>query len=448
MISKVSLFEANRLYRQNGPEFARLLQQKYGNLFCIGSRLLPWLPYIYFVLDAEDSYQLLVKQKPMLEKPSIGLRMLKSSFGEGLFTNQGDHWRRQRKLMQPAFHHGQIGRYAAKIVHHTEAMLTQWQAGMTITIDDVMHALTFTIVVDALFSADASEKIPLVQQAMHNLSQGLAKQNQSILLALLPDWAPAPALRQKQRGAQALDRLVRQRIAERRVLGQADSPPDLLSTLLFTRDEDTDETMSDQQLRDELVTLYIAGHETTAVLLNWTWVLLSQHPDVATQLQAELGEVLGGRSPTFDDLPQLSVTNAIIKEVLRLYPPAWVIFREAGPGLTIRDEVILDNSAFAIFPYAVHRDDRWYEEPLAFHPARWLADIEQSLPKGAYFPFGLGPRTCIGNGFAQMEAQLILATIAQYFRLQQLNEAKMVPAMTLSFAEPVRIRLQKIETGD
>jgi len=178
-------------------------------------------------------------------------------------------------------------------------------------------------------------------------------------------------------------------------------------------------------------------------------VLLSQHPEVATELQAELAAVLSGRSPTFDDLPQLPLTNAIIKESLRLYPPAWVIFREASSDLTLRDAVIPAGGAFALFPYAVHRDERWYEEPLAFRPARWLAGLdqslrlEQSLPKGAYFPFGLGPRTCIGNGFALMEAQLILATIAQQFRLQQLCEAKTAPAITLSFAKPVQMRLQK-----
>lgn len=384
----------------------------------------------------------------LYRQPGLSRRMLQSSFGNGLFTSRGDQWRRQRKLMQPAFQHDQIGRYTEQIVRHTEAMLTGWQEGQVIAIDEVMHALTFTIVVDALFSVDASEKIILVQEAMHDLGQGLTAENQSPLLMLLPDWAPWPALRQKRRGAQALDRLVRQMIAERRALGEANSPPDLLSTLLFTRDEDTGETMSDQQLRDELVTLYIAGHETTAVLFNWTWVLLSQHPDTAAELQAELAVVLGNRSPTFDDLPHLPMTNAIIKEVLRLYPSAWFTFRETPEGLTIRDEVIPAGSVLFSFSYAVHRDDRWYEAPQNFHPARWLEEQKQSLPKGVYFPFGLGPRTCIGNGFAQMEAQLILATIAQQFRLQQLNEAKLQPSVTLSFAEPVHMRLHKMQKGE
>lgn len=443
MIPVVSVFKANRLYRQHGPEFVLLLQQQYGNLFRTRPGNKHILPYLYFVLDAEDSYQLLVKQKPMLEKPKLMNRFLGSSFGEGLFTSQGDHWRQQRQLMQPAFHHAQVGRYADQIVYHTESMLTHWQDGAKIAIDEAMHALTFTIVVDALFSADASEKIALVQQAMHDLAQGLTAQNQSILLMLLPDWVPAPALRQKRRGVQALSRLVYQMIDERRALGEANSPPDLLSTLLFTRDEETGETMSDQQLRDELVTFYIAGHETTAVLLDWAWILLSQHPDVADELQTELKTVLGNGSPTFDDLPRLPTTNAIIKEVLRLYPPAWCLFREAPPGLTIRGEAIPVGSALVLFPYVVHRDSRWYDDPLAFHPARWLNDLEKSLPRGAYFPFGLGPRTCIGNGFAQMEAQLILATIAQHFRLQQLNEAKMLPSPTLTFADPIQMQLHK-----
>lgn len=441
MIPVVPFFEVNRLYRRHGPEFVRLLQPQYGTLFQTGLRLVPGLPNLYFLLDADDIYALLVKQKPMLEKSRFTRSMLQSSFGNGLFTSRGEHWRRQRKLMQPAFHHAQIGRYATRIVQHTEAMLTTWHDGRIVAIDEAMHALTFTIAVDALFSADASQNVTLVKQAMHDLGQGLITQNQSPLLILLPEWIPLPALRQKRRGVRALNRLVQQMIAERRTLGEAASPSDLLSTLLFTRDEDSGETMSDQQLRDELVTLYIAGHETTAVLLNWTWVMLSQHPDVAATLRAELVTVLGDRSPTFDDLPQLPVTNAIIKEVLRLYPPVWFFFREAPDGLTIRGEDIPAGSTLAMFPYVIHRDSRWYDAPDTFRPARWLEGLEQSLPKGAYFPFGLGPRTCIGNGFALMEGQLILATIAQQFRLQQLNEAKMQPAPTMSLAEPVYVRL-------
>lgn len=443
MIPKVSFGQINRLFRQQGPEFVRQLQQQHGDIFYVH---LPPLPRQYFLLDAAESYQLLVKQRPMLEKSGLICRFLQSSFGNGLFTSRGELWRQQRKLMQPTFHHAQIGRYAEQMVQHTARMLANWQAGDIIAIDEAMHGLTFTIVMDALFSANTSGKTALVQQAMSDLGQGLTAQSHYPLLALLPEWFPWPVLRQKRRGTRMLDRLVVEMIAERRLLGEVDSPPDLLSTLLF-RDEATGETMSDRQLRDELVTLYIAGHETTAILLNWAWVLLAQHPDVAADVQAELETVLPGRSPTLSDLPQLPITNVIIKEVLRLYPPAWFLFRETSAELTVGSETIPAGSILFFFPYAVHRDERWYAEPQLFRPVRWLDGLEQSLPKGAYFPFGLGPRPCIGNGFAQMEAQLILAAVAQRFRLQQLNEAKLVHSATLGFAEPVRMRLHRVQRG-
>jgi cytochrome P450 len=278
---------------------------------------------------------------------------------------------------------------------------------------------------------------------MHALAQGFAAQSRSVALTLLPEWFPWPVLIQKRRGAQTLDRLVRQMIVERRRLGEADSPPDLLSMLLFTRDEETGETMSDQQIRDELVTLYIAGHETTALLLSWTWVLLAQEPERTAALQAELAAILNDRSPTFADLPRLPLTEAIIKEALRLYPPAWFISREAPAGLSVQGETIASGSILTFLPYTIQRDSRWYDDPQTFNPTRWLDGLEQSLPKGAYFPFGLGPRICIGNGFAQMEAQLILATMARHWQLQQLTEARVGPSITLSFARPVQMKIQK-----
>lgn len=442
MMPKVSFFTLNRLYRQHGPEFIGLLQQQHGDLFYVQPPL-SLIPRIYYILDPADTYDLLVKQRPMLEKPIFFTRSLGASFGNGLVTSRGDFWRRQRKLMQPTFHHAHLDRYAGRIVQYTQAMLATWQDGNVITIDEAMHALTFTIVLDALFSTSAAGTTSVVQQAMHDLTQGFAAQSRSIALTLLPEWFPWPVLIQKRRGTRTLDRLVQQMIVERRRLGKADSPPDLLSMLLFTRDEETGETMSDQQLRDELITLYIAGHETTALLLSWTWVLLAQEPGITAALQAELAAVLNDRSPNFADLPRLPITEAIIKEALRLYPPAWFISREAPAGLSVQGETIAPGSILVFIPYTIQRDSRWYDDPQTFNPTRWLDGLEQSLPKGAYFPFGLGPRICIGNGFAQMEAQLILATMAQQLQLQQLTEARVGPSVTLSFARPVQMKIQK-----
>ena len=442
MIPKISIFALNRSYRRHGPEFVARLQQQYGDLFYVRPPL-PRIPQLYFILEAAETHQLLVRHRPMLEKPALLRRTVESSFGNGLIVSQGDFWRRQRKLMQPAFHHAHLNQYTDRIVTHAQAMLATWQDDQVITIDKAMHALTFTIVMDALFSANATDTTATVQQAMRDLTEGFAAQSRSILLSLSPEWFPWPALNQKRRGARALDGVVQQMIAARQNVGASERPLDLLSTLLFTQDEDTGETMSHRQLRHELVTLYIAGHETTALLLNWTWVLLAQHPDIAAALRSELQTVLGGRPPTFDDLPALKLTKAIIQEVLRLYPPTWFMMREAAANLTIRGEAIPTGSILVFVPYAVHRNNRWYDQPQTFQPSRWLNGLEQSLPKGAYFPFGLGPRVCIGNGFALMEAQLILATIAQRFQLQQLNEAQTGPAILLGFAKPVQMRLNQ-----
>jgi cytochrome P450 len=451
MIPKISFTEMQRPYRQLGPAYLQQMQQKYGDLFYVTA---PLMPRIYLILHPQMVYDLLLKQTPMLEKSSLMRRILSSSFGNGLFTSEGDFWRRQRKLMQPMFHHARLGRFAERMVQHTLATLEGWQDGAVLVIDEAMHTLTFTIVVDALFSADVAGKTatstgdqrsPLsasvVHQAMHDLAEGLAAQSKSLPLTLLPEWIPLPALRQKRRGTRQLAQLVTQMIAERRNLGEAASPPDLLSTLLFSRDAETGESMGDEQVADELVTLYIAGHETTAVLLDWAWVLLAQNPMAETRLHEELEVALNGRPPTLADLPQLPFTNAIIKEALRLYPPAWFLFREAPAGFELAGEPIPKGSILFLYPYAVQRDGRWYDEPDAFKPERWLDDLEKKLPKGAYLPFGMGPRICIGNGFAQMEAQLLLATIAQRFRLEQLDEARMGPAATLSFAQPVRMQL-------
>ncbi|MEM7034648.1 MAG: cytochrome P450 [Chloroflexota bacterium] len=443
MIPHASLLKINRLYRQHGPDIGGILQQQYGDFFYVQS-ILPQIPRLHFILDPADTYRLLVQQKRRLEKPGPIRRMTKSSFGEGLFTSQGDLWRRQRKLIQPAFHHAHLNQYATRIVKHTETMLAQWQDGDIITIGKTMRTLTLTVVLDALFSTDATETNAPVQQAMQDLAEGFAAQSTSTLLFLLPEWFPAPVLNKKRRAAQAIDQIVQQIINDRQQLSDADRPHDLLSTLLFTQDADTGETMTHQQLRDELVTLYFAGHETTALLLSWAWVLLSQHPNIVADLQAELTTVLNGRCPTFQDLPQLALTKAIIQETLRLYPPSWFIVREVAERLEIRDYSIPTGSVLFFVPYTVQRDSRWFDNPQTFQPTRWLTGLEQSLPKGAYFPFGLGPRICIGNGFALMEAQLILATVAQRFHLQQMNEAKTKPAILLEFANPVQMQLSQI----
>ncbi|NJN54150.1 MAG: cytochrome P450 [Anaerolineae bacterium] len=440
MILQISFFELQKQFKQHGPDFVGKLQSQYGDIFRVKP---PFLPPLYFVVDPQVNYELLVKQSPPLAKPKLIRRATRSSFGNGLFTSEGALWRSQRQLMQPVFHHGRIGRFAERMIHHTEQWLAARQDGEVIEIDTEMHTLTFTIVVDALFSTTGADTA-VVAQALYDLGAGLNAQSKSVALTLLPEWSPLPALRQKQRGSQTLARLVQAMIAERRVIGEADSPPDLLSMLLFTRDAETGEHMSDQQIQDELVTLFIAGHETTAVLLAWIWVLLSKHPDTVIKLHEELARVLDGRVPTLADLLQLPITASIVKETLRLYPPAWFIFRELAEPITIEAGTMAAGSIVFMFPYTVQRDGRYFHNPTTFYPERWADGFERNLPKGAYFPFGMGSRICIGNGFASMEAQLLLAAIAQRFHLQAIDEAQIVSGVTtLGFAKSVRMRVNK-----
>lgn len=436
----ISLFTLNRLFRKYGPDLTKYFPGT-GNSFFAD---VPFIARVYFLLNPEDVHAVLVSQSKSLEKPEMLRKILQSSFGNGLFTSSGKLWRKQRKLMQPTFHHAHISQYAGRMKKHIEAMLETWSDGATRILDEDMHHLTFSIAVDSLFSTDASATSSEVAQAMNDLNVGVAAQGDSLLLQMLPEWFPVPALQKKQHGANTLTRLVNEMMAERRELGEANSPVDLLSMLLFTRDEETGETMDDSQIRDELVTLFIAGHETTAVTLGWVWALLAQHPDVEAKLHAELDSVLKGQSPTVEHLSQLTYTNQVIKETLRLYPPAWFLMRQIIEPVEINGESFSKGQLIMLIPYATHRDERYFEQADNFMPERWEGDFEHQLPRGAYFPFGTGPRVCIGNGFAMMEAQLAVATIAQHYRIELIDKAERTgKTTTLGFAHPVRVKLHR-----
>lgn len=436
----ISFNEVRRQFASQGVEFTRALQARYGDRM---KMRVPFLPPVYYLFHPDDVHETLVARAGIMNKPPFLTNVLKSSFGQGLFTSHGELWKRQRKAMQPTFHHGKLDRFAARMVEKTQTHTASWTNGTQTEIDKEMHALTFKVVMDALFNDDASEKTAPVYAAMKALGEGIAAQGASLALALLPEWLPLPAMRRKREGVATLDRMIGAMIDERERLGEAASPPDLLTLLMFTTDPDTGERMPRGQVRDELVTLFIAGHETTAVLLGWVWSLLAQHPEVETALHAELQTVLSGRAPTLADLPRLTLTGQIIKETLRLYPPAWFIMRQANEAATIGGEAIAKNGILFLLPYANQRDARWFDQPDAFIPGRWVEGYERGLPKGAYLPFGMGPRICIGNGFAMMEAQLLVATIAQKYRFEFQAVPEPVGATTtLGFKQPVPVKIR------
>jgi cytochrome P450 len=364
-------------------------------------------------------YQVLVRQADKFQKPPILKQIFSASFGNGLFFSDGDLWRRQRRLAQPAFHHKRIEAYAEAMVRFTQTRLSAWQSGQQRYIDEEMQALTLQIITDAIFHTDIKSEAEALAKAMQALATSLIEQASYPLQDSWGDWFSL--LYPKEQKIAQLDAIVYRMIQTRRQ-AKVDTG-DLISVFLAAVDEETGEPLSDRQVRDEVVTLFLAGHETTAQTLAWIWVLLAQHAQVEAKLHAELDQILSWRPPTLADLPQLTYTEAIIKETLRLYPSTWVLYREALVELELGGYLIQKGDIIWLTPYLGQRDPRYFEQPNRFWPERFLAEegetpLEKRIPRFAYYPFGGGPRTCIGNGFSTLQARLVLATIAQRFRLQ------------------------------
>jgi len=328
--------------------------------------------------------------------------------GNGLLTSDGAFWKRQRKLAAPALHAKRIASYGQTMVDLTVKMLDGWQDGARLDIAHEMTNLTMLIVAKTLFNVDTSRDAERVGAAVE-VVQSVAGP-----APLIPAWVPTPSELRKRHARHELDEIIYRLIAEWREKGVDNG--DLLSMLLLAEDDDGAH-MTDEQARDEIVTLFLAGHETTANTLNWTWTLLAQNPDVAAKLHAELDTVLGGQPPTLADLERLTYTDWVVKESMRIYPPAWIVGREAIEDVEINGYFVPKGSQVNLVFYFAHHDPRWWDEPEAFRPERFSPENEATFNKRAYTPFGGGPRVCIGNSFAMMEARLLLATIAQRYRL-------------------------------
>src|SRR6266851_895110 len=366
------------------------------------------------------------------------LRANRHVFGEGLLTSEGDFWLRQRRLAQPAFHRARIASYAATMVEYTHRMLDGWRGGEERDAHQEMMRLTLQIVGKTLFDADVERDAQEVGKSLELLLEIGANFRRTIFV---PHWLPtATNLRVKKEIAQ-IEKILYRIIGERRASGG--DAGDLLSMLLSAQDEDGSR-MTDRQLRDETITLFLAGHETTASTLSWTWWLLAQNPAVEAKLHAELDSVLGDRAPSLDDLPKLAYTGHVIAESLRLYPAAWGMARLVVEDHEIAGYPVTKGMGVAMAQWVVHRDPRWYDAPEEFRPERWNDDLLKRLPRFAYFPFGGGPRQCIGNTFALMEATLILATIARKFRLRLVANHPVVPlaSITLRPRHGVRVSLE------
>ena len=413
-----SLFGA---MRQNPLEYFTAMAQQYGDIS--GMRIGNFRTL--FISHPDLIEDVLVNNARKYHKGRI-LQANKYLFGEGLLTSEGDFWLRQRRLSQPAFHRERINSYAATMVEYTEQLLATWRDGEQRDIHEEMMQLALRIVGKTLFDAEVKQDAKDVGETLDLLLHLAANFGRTVLIPL---WVPTPRNIRAKLGVKRLEKVIYRIIANRRASGH--DAGDLLSTLLQAQDEDGTR-MNDQQLRDETIPLFLAGHETTANTLSWTWWLLAQNRAVEKKFHEELEGVLGGRAPTIADLPKLSFLNHVLTESLRLYPTAWGMARLTAEEHEIGGYPVNVGYGVAFAQWVVHRDARWFDAPLEFRPERWENGLAKQLPRFAYFPFGGGPRQCIGNTFALMESSIVLATVGQRFRFRLKPDQKVEPLASIT----------------
>ena len=369
-----------------------------------------------------------------------GLRASKPLFGSGLLTSEGELHRRQRRLAQPAFHSARLVEYAREIVELGTATSQGWSNGQEIAVDREMMQLTLQIVGRTLFTADVLHEAKDIGDAVTGALHHFRQLNSPFIQAaqFLRRWASARARRSRAQFEGLLSRI----IADHRAHPQRYN--DMLSLLMASDDETGTGYMSDELLLDEALTIFLAGHETTANALTWTWYLLAQHPEVEDKLYEEIEEVLQGKHPTPEDVPRLGCTGRIFREALRLYPPAWIIGREAVTGYRLGSMEVPAGSTLLMSPYAMHRDPRFWNSAESFVPERWEDPLAANRPKFAFFPFGAGTRVCIGEHFAISEGVLLIAVIAQQWRLNLVpgQAISPEPQITLRPRRSIQMRLE------
>ncbi|HVP09477.1 MAG TPA: cytochrome P450 [Burkholderiales bacterium] len=386
---------------------------------------------IYFVNDAEYVKRILLDNVANYPKSVTYRNNLRPFLGDGLLISEGEFWKRQRRLMQPAFHLRRLKALAGAMAECAAAMAAGWEHGRVIDVMQAMNAVTMEIVARTLFGADVSGEIAEVAEAMAVLQEETGRIRPTAFFEL-PEFVTRPRGRRFARAVATLDRIVNRIVAARRASGE--TRDDLLSMLLEARDEQTGQGMTDRQLRDELVTLFLAGHETTAIALTWSFHLLGQTPRAEAMLQKEVEEALGGKAaPEFDDLEKIPYARMVAEESMRLYPPAYVFSRRAAGDDRLGPYELPAGAHIIISPYALHRRPDYWPEPDQFWPERFAPGARTDRPKLAYLPFGGGPRICIGNSFAMMEHAIVLAAAVKNWRLEAIpgREVRTEPRITL-----------------
>lgn len=397
-------------------------------------------PINLYMINHPDLIRDVLVTKNSAFRKGRAVQLMHILLGKGLLTSEGGFHRRQRKLVLPAFHHSRLTYYADIMAAYAARRHKRWQDGSVLQIEHEMMNLTLEIVAKTLFNANVDDETDEITEALtegQEVFGKIANPFSEIILRL-----PLPATRKIKRVRKRLDTTIYRFIEEHRQ-NPADQQ-DLLSMLLDAQDEETGTGMSDEQVRDEAMTLFAAGHETTAVALTWTWVLLSQHPEVEAQLHEEVDRVLEGRLPTFSDLAQLSQTRRVLSEALRLYPPAYALTREATEDVQIGEYSIPKGATVDMSPYLIHRDARFWPDPERFNPDRFAPENKSQITKFSYIPFSFGIRGCIGEQFAWTEAILLLATLAQRWKLRLVDQKipEVRPVITLRPEGSVGMRVE------
>ena len=411
-------------FQKRPADFVLESHEKYGDIF--KTRVLTG--YSYFVRDPAIVNAINVTHAKYVYKPKVVKQMWKPFLGNGLVPNDGESWKRQHKLIMPAFHKMRIDAYAPVMAEYTRDMVRSWKEGDQRDFRKEMVDLTLRVVAKTLFDTDLAHESETVHGAIQDISEALIDHAQTPIPT--PRWWPSERNRRMVRALDAMDGVIARLVAQRRKEGR--DRGDLMSHIAFATDEQGG--MSEKQMRDELMTLIFAGHETTAHTLTWAWYLLAENRDKLEKAQREIDEKIGGRPIRVDDLRQLPYLEMCLKESLRRLPAVWIYGREAQTDLRLGDYLIPKGAIVAVSPLAVGRNAKYYDSPLEYRPERWTREFERQLPRGAYVPFAAGPRVCLGKQFATMEMLVILGTLIQNVDINILDgfEPDFLPELSLN----------------
>lgn len=422
---------STREYARDPFRFMTALNEAYGDVaaFTLGDR------ETYMLTNPADIERVLVREEASVRKPDFQADALGELLGEGLLLSEGPQWKRMRRLSEPTFDMRRLSGLDSMMSDRAAAMCEGWADGDRVNVGLEMAQLTVGIIVEAMFGTELGDaRLRRIQENLEPLGRRFEPDP---IRFLLPDWLPTSENRSYRASIAALEDVIDEIVRERSDPGGND----LLSILLRA---ERSGAITMRAVRDELMTMLLAGHDTTALSLTYTWYLLSKNPDAERRLHTELNETLGGRSPTAADARQLSCTDRVITEAMRLYPPVYTMFRETVEPISFARYEIPVGDLLMLPQWAVHRDSRWYDEPKIFDPDRWTAERRAGRPRFSYFPFGGGSRSCIGRQFSMLEATLILGTIAQNYRLERVNEEEidLQASLTMHPAAPIEMRVK------